>query len=126
MKTYYQSFILLFILLLLFEGFVLCFSLNRPYLGDEEHFINTINLFGKEISLSTLKHYDEMSTPLPFILYSIWGHIFSFDIRILRIFSVIIAFITYILFHKLIFSIFNDSKISLLTTAFIVLHPYMY
>lgn len=66
-----------------------------------------------------------MSTPLPFIMYSVWGRIFNFNIQTLRIFSVIIAFVTYLLFHKLIFSIFNNSKIAIFATFFIVMHPYM-
>ena len=125
MNNYHKSFILLFISLLIFEGIVFYFGINRPYWGDEAHFVNTINLFGKDMGIDTIKHYKEMSTPLPFILYSIWGRIFSFDIEMLRLFSVIIAFSTYLLFHKLVFSLVNDIKISLLTTAFIVVNPYM-
>lgn len=116
---------LLVIPLLIFEGIVFYFAVNRPYWNDEAHFVDTINHFGEDMSISTIKSYNEMSTPLPFILYSFWGRIFNFRIQTLRIFSVLVAFITYLLFHKLVFSIFKDIKISLLTTAFIVLHPYM-
>ena len=124
-ESYYKSLFLLFISLLFFEGVVFYFGGNRPYWGDEAHFVDTINQFGKDMSMNTIKHYKEMSTPLPFILYSVWGKIFNFDIQTLRIFSIIIAFSTYLLFHYLIFSIFNSIKISLLSTAFIVVHPYM-
>ena len=111
--------------LLLFEGIILFFILNRPLDCDELHYVNTIKQFGEELSISTIKHYNEMSTPLPFILYSTWGRIFNYNIQTLRIFSVIIAIITYLLFHRLIYSMFNDNKIALLTTAYIVLNPYM-
>ena len=116
---------LLVIPLLIFEGIVFYFAVNKPYWNDEAHFVDTINHFGEDMSISTIKSYNEMSTPLPFILYSFWGRIFDFRIQTLRLFSVLVAFITYLLFHKLVFSIFKDIKISLLTTAFIVLHPYM-
>jgi hypothetical protein len=125
LKNYHKSLVLLFVLLLIFEGIVFYFGVNRPYWGDEIHFVDTINRFGKDMSISTIKHYNEMSTPLPFIMYSVWGRIFNFNIQTLRIFSVIIAFVTYLLFHKLIFSIFNNSKIAIFATFFIVMHPYM-
>ena len=124
-KNYYKSLIILIIFLIIFEGIVAYFGINRSYWGDEAHFIPTINRFGDDLSITTIKHYNEMSTPLPFILYSFWGRIFNFDVQTLRIFSLIIAFITYLLFHRLTLSIFDDNKLSLLTTAFIVLHPYM-
>jgi len=124
-KDYYKSLFILIIFLIIFEGIVAYFGINRSYWGDEAHFIPTINRFGDDLSITTIKHYNEMSTPLPFILYSFWGRIFNFDVQTLRIFSLIIAFITYLLFYKLTSSIFNDNKLSLLTTAFIVLHPYM-
>jgi hypothetical protein len=111
--------------LILFEAFVLSYALNRPYWGDEEHFVETVNLFGQGVSIDTLKHYNEMSTPLPFILYSLWGRLLDFDVQALRIFSVIIALTTYVLFHRLMFCIFDDGRISFLTTAFIAFHPYM-
>jgi len=125
MKAYFKSFLLFFSLLIFFEVIVLYFGLNRPLWGDETHFVSTIKHFGNDKSITTIKHYNEMSAPLPFILYSIWGRIFNFNIQTLRLFSLIIAFITYLLLHRLIYSIFRDNKIALLTTAFVVLNPYM-
>ena len=124
-ESYYKYHILLFVSLLLFEGIVFYFGVNRPYWGDEAHFVETINQFGKDMNIYTIKHYNELSTPLPFFLYSLWGRIFNFDIQTLRIFSVLIAISTYLLFYKLIFSMFNNFKIAFLTTAFIVVNPYM-
>jgi len=93
-KNYYKFLIILVIFLIIFEGIVAYFGINRSYWGDEAHFIPTINRFGDDLSITTIKHYNEMSTPLPFILYSFWGRIFNFDVQTLRIFSLIIAFIT--------------------------------
>ncbi len=61
---------------------------------DEEHFYFTILEFIKSPTLGTLKHYEEMSTPLPFIIYGIWGLIFNSDLATLRILSLLIAFTT--------------------------------
>lgn len=124
-KNYYHAAIILIVFLFLFEGIVFYFGGNRPYWGDEAHFVKTVRQFGNDLNIHTIKHYNEMSTPLPFILYSIWGRIFSFDVQVLRIFSIIIAFGTYFLFHRLVYVVFNDIKSSLLTTIFIVLNPYM-
>lgn len=66
---------------------------HKPW-TDEEHFYFTILEFIKQPDLTTLKHYEEMSTPLPFILYGIWGWLFHSDLATLRIFSLLIAFAT--------------------------------
>jgi len=124
-ENYYKSLILLFVSLLFFEGIIFYFGVNRPYWGDEAHFVETIKQFGKDMNIYTIKHYNELSTPLPFFFFFLWGRIFNFEIQTLRIFSVIIAFSTYLLFYQLIFSMFNNIKIAFLTTAFIVVHPYM-
>lgn len=124
-SDYYRSLIILISFLLLFEGIVFYFGSGRPYWGDEAHYVETIDQFGNDLSLNTITHYNEMSTPLPFILYSIWGLIFSFDIRVLRVFSIVIAFATYLFFHKLAFELFNHIELSLLSTVFIAVHPYM-
>lgn len=76
---------------------------HKPW-TDEEHFYFTILEFIQHPDLNTLKHYEEMSTPLPFILYGVWGWLFDSDLATLRIFSLLIAFATllsaYHLFRK--------------------------
>lgn len=125
MRAYYKSLILFIAFLIIFECGVYMLAFERPYWGDEIHFVETINHFGKNMGLNTIKHYNEMSTPLPFMLYALWGRIFGFEIHILRILSVIIAVATYILFHWLLFLILGNIKVASLTSAFLVLHPYM-
>jgi hypothetical protein len=66
-----------------------------------------------------------MSTPLPFILYSLWGRIFTFNIVVLRAFSMVVALVAYLLFYTLVYSLTNDTKMSLLATGFVVINPYM-
>ncbi|MDH5683388.1 MAG: hypothetical protein OEZ20_02865 [candidate division WOR-3 bacterium] len=97
---FFCSLILFIGFLIIFEGIaVYVINLKSPYWADEVHFVETIRQFGKEINLNLIRHYNEMSTPLPFILYALWGRIFGFEVHILRYFSMIIAFITYILFY---------------------------
>ncbi|MBI4690353.1 MAG: glycosyltransferase family 39 protein [Nitrospirae bacterium] len=127
MKKYYRSLCILIAFLIIFEGVVIYYTdfLKRPYWGDETHFVETIHRFGEGITIDLLKHYNEMNAPLPFVMYSIWGRIFGFDIYILRIFSVIVALITYVLFHRIMFKLFDDSKIALPASVFLVINPYM-
>ena len=126
MTKYYRSLTAFVIFLILLQSVVISVAgLKRPHWGDEEHFVRTIRLFGEEISLNTLKHYNEMSTPLPFLAYALWGRIFGFETHVLRILSVIIALLTYLLFHRFLFLLFQEPKIPFLTAVFLAVHPYM-
>lgn len=125
MSKYLKSVIILLSILFVFETAVYIAAFDRPYWGDESHFVETINEFGNEISINAIKHYNEMSTPLPFLAYALWGELFGFEISSLRLFSIIIALLTYFFFHKLLFSFFRNSKIAILGTLFFAFHPYM-
>ncbi len=91
---------------------------------DEEHFYFTILEFIKHPNLDTLKHYEEMSTPLPFILYGLWGWLFNSGLATLRLFSLLIAFATILsAFH-----FFRKAGLTLLTSFICIcilsLNPY--
>ena len=75
--------------------------------------------------MRTLASYNEMSTPLPFLVYSAWGTVFGFDLPDLRVLSLVIAFITFISFYFLANLRFHRQDISWLLTLFLVFHPYM-
>ena len=77
LNPYQKSLLQLMVFLLVFAGAVTVIGINRPYWGDEAHFAETVRYFGNEISLNTLKSYNEMSTPLPFVLYALWGKILA-------------------------------------------------
>ncbi len=113
------------ILLVVFQLVVVFYGIRFPVWGDEGHFVDTVKDFGKEFSLKTLTTYNEMSTPLPFILYSFWGRLFNFELITLRLFSLLIAVVTYFLAYKLFLSALNDKYKSLLLTALLVVNPYM-
>ena len=104
---------------------VVVVDLKRPYWGDEEHFVDTINQFGEDLSLNRLRHYEEMSTPLPFVFYSLWGRLVGFEIERLRILSLLIAMATYLLFHRLLYEATGRTIGSIVTAMFLVVHPYM-
>jgi hypothetical protein len=119
--------LLLFILFLVLYQSILYLTIgkNQPLWADEHHFIITTKEFSKEISLSQLKHYNEMSTPLPFILYSLWGKLCGFQLHHLRLFSIIIGFITIITYYFLFRTSIDHEKTAIILTIFLTFQPYM-
>ena len=115
----------LLIFLFLYIFILALFGINRPCWRDECHFVETVRLFITHPTLSTLRHYHETSTPLPFIIYALWGAIIGDSLTSLRIASLIIAFITYCSFYHLFTVLLLRPRIALLFTFFIALHPYM-
>lgn len=125
-NTYRRSLIYFLIAFIIFESVVVIIGdLNREPWGDEHHFVQTVTQFGTNFSIDTLTHYDEMSGPLPFIIYSLWGRVFGFDFLLLRLFSVLIALASYVIFHRLICLTIKNSSIALMGTLFLMVHPYM-
>ncbi len=119
-------FLLFIIFLVALEGAtVLVLKLNRPPYNDEVHFAATIQQFGTHFSLSLLKTYNELSTPLPFLLYGIWGRVIGFEVPALRLFSLLQGLATGILFYWLFLMVLKDERTSFLVAAFLAIHPYM-
>lgn len=83
---------------------------DLPFWTDEHHFYDTVKLFAEKPDLYTLKHYPELNTPLPFILYALWGKLAGFSPDQLRIFSLLLAFITIQVLYRF-FSLFYTKKI---------------
>ena len=101
-------------------------GIERPWRGDEPHFVKTIVHFGtRPLSLDLLTHYDEMSGPLPFVLYGAWGRMFGFEPQTLRLFSILVAVATYVMLFWFLESETGNWHLAAWGTAFVVLHPYM-
>jgi hypothetical protein len=104
----------------------LAVGLDRPLRADEPHFVRNIIRFGSEpLSFDLVTHYDAMSAPLPFVLYGAWGRMFGFEPQTLRIFSLVVALATGLLWFWLLQSTTGKPGLSTLGTAFVLLHPYM-
>lgn len=127
MTTYKKSALTLLMIIILFEVTVAFIGniADRPGWGDEVRFHETIIKFGDSITLDKLKQYHQMSTPLPFIIYAYWGRLFGFDLFPLRILSIILAILTYMMFHRILYETTGNNKLSFLGTLFLVVHPYM-
>jgi 4-amino-4-deoxy-L-arabinose transferase-like glycosyltransferase len=100
-------------------------DLDRPCYHDECHFVETVERFGRDMSLTTIRRYNEMSTPLPFILYALWGRLFGSSLRVLRLFSLLVAVVTYALFYRLLARLLGRRSITFASAAFLILNPYM-
>jgi len=113
-----------FFFLIFYFIFLALWGINRsePW-HDEYHFVETIKYFGQNFNSNALYNYEEMSTPLPFIIYAIWGKLFGFQLPVLRVFSIIIAFSTYLVFFSL-FRRYYSSITALMAVPFIALNPY--
>lgn len=126
MTNYQKSLLILSLILIVLQGIIVSvIGLNRNPWGDEGHFVETINEFGKNPFFIQITNYKEVTPPLVFVIYAFWGKIFGFEIYILRILSLVIAYLTYLLFHKLLYDFFNNSKIAILVTLFFAINPYM-
>ena len=106
-------------------GLCLTIGLNHEAWTDEGHFQKTVIYFTQTPLLTSLLHYEEMSTPLPFVLYAIWGKIFSVELYSLRIFSLIIAFIFFNVSLSFFYKISNNKVTSMLLLLILMLNPYI-
>ncbi|MBI3860641.1 MAG: hypothetical protein HY290_01955 [Planctomycetia bacterium] len=101
-------------------------GLDRPLRADEPHFVRVIVAFGTSpLNLDLLAHYDAMSGPVPFLLYGAWGRVFGFEPQALRLFSIVVAVVTYTLWYWFLHSESGNGRLPALGTAFVALHPYM-
>lgn len=100
------------------------FGVNRPMpWGDEAHFHEAIKQFAHHPTLETLRTYNEMSTPLPFVLYALWGKAFGLDLPVLRIGSLVIASLALGLGYWL-FRLLLPNRLATLAVVFLAVNPY--
>lgn len=100
------------------------FGFTYKFWTDEEHFYFTILEFIQHPSFDTLKHYEEMSTPLPFILYAAWGWLFDSSLATLRIFSLLVAAATILSAFHLFKKAELSTIASFICTLILSLNPY--
>jgi hypothetical protein len=124
-KPYRSSLLILSILIVCYELFIAIICLNRPIYVDEVHFVKTIRFFGEGLNVAKLTWYSEMSGPMPFLLYAMWGKVAGFTLPALRVFSLILAAVTFLSFHFIMFKLFKNGTVSLLTTLFYMANPYI-
>ncbi len=125
LSSYKYSLITFTIIIVLYQLIIVTFiPLDSKVHGDERHFIETIRYFS-DFDLHKVKDYKEVAPPLVFIIYAIWGKIFGFEVQNLRIFSLIIAFLTFLVLHYLFFRTFQRKNYIIPVLFFFLLNPYI-
>jgi hypothetical protein len=97
---------------------------GRPPWGDEAHFLATVRLFGNGLSLDLLRSYPEMSAPLTYLVYSLWGRLAGFDTAALRSLSPLIAWTTSAIWFFVLQRQCGLTRWTLVALAAIVFNPY--
>jgi len=126
MNTYRRSLLALVIFVIVLETVVvIAGDITRPPWGDEYRLLETVRQFDERFDLDRLKHYEQLSGPLPFVVYAAWGKLVGFDLWRLRLLSLIVALLLYVLFHRLAYNQTGSGRLAFLTAAFLAIHPYM-
>ena len=99
-------------------------GIDRPPSGDEAHFVESIRIFGEGLSWDLLLHYNELNTPLPFLIYAGWGELFGFSLPSLRVLSYIETIVMLVLLHRASFEVLRDEWRALGVSLFLFLNPY--
>lgn len=100
-------------------------AINRPLWGDEEHYVQAIDRFGHHLSLELLRTYEgELAPPLPFLMYAGWGRLAGFELSTLRVFSLLIAFATLLVWHRFFVLMLGKPAVAMGLTLFLAVHPY--
>ncbi len=107
-------------------GLFFFIGLDHPLWGDEAHFVATVSYFGENLKLSTLKDYDQVTGPVVFILYALWGKLIGFEIERLRILSLLFSGATLLLIYQLFSFVLKNQKTALLAVCLLLINPYMW
>ncbi len=97
---------------------------NHAPWGDEEHFVETVRLFGAGLSVDLLRSYPEMSAPLTYLAYAGWGHLVGFGLAELRLLSPLVAAATALAWFAFLRDQVRPRVLVWLTLATLVLNPY--
>ena len=124
LNDYKGSLLLLVILILLYQIILTSvIGLDAPVRGDERHFVETIKYFAG-LDIAKVQNYKEVTTPLVYYIYALWGKIAGFELSNLRILSLIISFIVYISLHRLFFITLEEKTYVFFSVLFFMLNPY--
>jgi hypothetical protein len=108
-----------------FIAFILITRLSFHAIVDENLFhLKTIEQFASSFPIFDLKDYPSASGPLPYILWAIMGKVVGFEIWKLRFLTVLISYLSSILF----FHTCRDQKIPfpVLKTLILIFFPYIF
>ena len=97
---------------------------NLSLHGDEYHFYPTIITFASQPFWETLYHYNELTTPLAFIIYAAFGKLTNLDINTLRTASIIISAFTLLSIYLLFKNYSTHRYVAFFLSILFSLNPY--
>ncbi|MGA9116320.1 MAG: hypothetical protein WB626_06060 [Bacteroidota bacterium] len=103
---------------------VLASGLDREPWGDEGHFLETVRAFGGAPSARILLDYPEVTPPLAFCAYALWGRVFGFETAVLRVFSLLVAAAALIAFGCLFLRVLRRPLSVVAAMGALLLNPY--
>lgn len=122
-SKYYFSIYVVLLIILLSIGYLISFRID--FWGDEKHFVETIELFANSNLFEVVIDYPEVTPPLFYFLYSIWGKLFGLDLYILRILSLLFGISSFILLFKFFNSTIENKMVVFLSSIFVIINPYL-
>jgi hypothetical protein len=126
LNNYKKSLLLFAVVILAYQIIaVSVFTLQAPAKGDEAHFVEAIKFFG-DLDITKVQDYEEVTTPLVYFVYAAWGNIAGFELHNLRLLSLLIAFITFIVLHYLFFICAKEKHYAFWAVLFFMLNPYVF
>ena len=99
-------------------------GLSQPAWGDEAHFVATIGLFARDISPRLIQDYPEVTPPLTFALYALWTKLAGSSLTSLRIFTLLIAFVTWNVLFRFLARVTDRPQAAWGLALLVTINPY--
>ena len=116
-----KTLLFLFIVLLYFLIVVVFQYLHFPPRLDESHFWQSSILFSKGMTFEKITNYNELNTPLPFILFGVVEYFFKGGVAVARLINLIFSFI---IMNVILYSSKKNVKNSMFSALGLLIFPY--
>ena len=100
-------------------------GLDRPFYIDEQTRLKIIKYFSGGPTLEKLRDYEEVNAPGMYVIYAAVGDLVGFDLWKLRLFSILVAIPTCLLYFMLLRRVLDSDKVAALVAAVLIVNPYM-
>ncbi len=99
---------------------------DRPPAGDEKHYLRTLHeSFAGPITIETLRDYNEVIAPFPFVVYGQVGRVVGLDPWKLRVVSLALAFAAALIFYAAVDLATRRPWVAFAAAAVVMTSPYM-
>jgi len=99
---------------------------HLPVFGDELHFVETIRNLGANFDLNTMVDYKEVTGPLVFVIYALWGKVVGFEADDLRLLSLIFSTATVWMIYRWYRRLLKGKYAAVGAVLLFLLNPYVW